>query len=86
MKSSLSSLILVSLSACTSETTDVDSADTVVEPSADEVPESFEVTGQIVDEEGQPIADAYVMVGGRSETMVLSGSDGQFSLWYTNIP
>lgn len=77
-------LVVLSLSACTSETTDVDSA-SVVQPSTDEVPESFEVTGQIVDEEGQPVANAYVMVGGQPDTMVLSGSDGAFSLWYTNI-
>ena len=54
-------------------------------PVEEEVPESFEVTGQIVDDEGTPIADANVMVGGQPETLVLTDENGNFSLWYTNI-
>ena len=78
-------ILLLSILACTSEDS-VDSAvESTVEPSSDEVPESFEVTGQVVDDDGAPIAEAYVMVGGRTETMVLTDTDGRFSLWYTNI-
>ena len=63
--------------------------DSAVEPVEDpvdeEIPESFEVTGQIVDDEGAPIENANVMVGGRPETLVLTDANGNFSLWYTNI-
>ena len=63
--------------------------DSAVEPVEDlveeEVPESFEVTGQIVDDEGTPIENANVMVGGQPETLVLTDENGNFSLWYTNI-
>ena len=64
----------------------VDSAsEPVEEPVDEEVPDSFEVTGQIVDDEGTPIGNANVMVGGQPETLVLTDENGNFSLWYTNI-
>ena len=64
----------------------VDSAsEPVEEPVDQEVPESFEVTGQVVDDEGAPIENANVMVGGQPETLVLTDENGNFSLWYTNI-
>ena len=42
----------------------------------------FEVTGTIIDDEGNPLSDATVMVGGRADTMVTTSSDGTFSLWF----
>lgn len=73
------------LFACT-DSAPVDSAsEPVEEPIDEEVPESFEVTGQIVDDEGAPIENANVMVGGQPETLVLTDENGNFSLWYTNI-
>ena len=44
---------------------------------------SFEVTGWILDDWGEPVEEAMVLVGGRQDTLVYSGSDGSFSLWYT---
>ena len=50
---------LLSLLACTSDD-DIDSAvESTVEPSSEEVPESFEVTGQVVDDDGVPIEASY---------------------------
>ena len=44
---------------------------------------SFEVTGWILDDWGESVEDAMVLVGGRPDTLVYSGADGSFSLWYT---
>jgi hypothetical protein len=44
---------------------------------------SFEVTGTVLDEEGAPVSEAMVLVGGREETMAYSAADGFFSLWFT---
>ena len=78
-------ILLLTILACTSEDVGDSATEPVGEPTSDEVPESFEVTGQIVDDDGAPLAEANVMVGGRTETMVMTDSDGRFSLWYTNI-
>jgi hypothetical protein len=48
------------------------------------LPPSFEVSGTVVDEDGQPVADAYVLQGGKShEPPELTGADGSFSLVLT---
>lgn len=44
---------------------------------------SFEVTGVVVDDEGTPVEDAWVMVGGESEDKVSTDFDGNFTLWYS---
>jgi hypothetical protein len=48
-------------------------------------PASFEVTGQVLDGNGTPIAEANVLIGGQPDTLVLTDENGMFSLWYTNI-
>ena len=48
-------------------------------------PESFEVTGQVLDDNGTPIQEANVLIGGQPDTLVLTDAEGMFSLWYTNI-
>ena len=67
-----------------------DSTDTgnITTPSAEidtNPPESFEVTGQVLDDNGSPIPDANVLIGGQPDTLVLTDADGLFSIWYTNI-
>ncbi len=69
---------------CTKQTTE-DTSSPIIETEDTEVPESFEVTGQIVDDNGSPIEGANVLVGGRPETLVFTDENGNFSLWYTNI-
>ena len=44
--------------------------------------QSFEVQGQVLDQEGAPLPQATVMMGGLPQTQVLSDSQGQFSIWY----
>ena len=77
-------VVVLSFIACTS-TESVDSAEPIEQTVTEEVPESFEVTGQVLDDEGLPVSEAYVMVGGQPDTMVLTDVGGNFSLWYTNI-
>lgn len=49
-----------------------------------EPPAEFEVTGIVVDEDGAPIADAFVLQGGKSHEPPLStGSDGSFAITLT---
>jgi len=60
--------------------------ETIVDPPADSgeapLPSSFDVTGTVVDSEGAPVPEAMVLVGGQSDTMVLTDGDGTFSLWF----
>ncbi|MEQ9319101.1 MAG: carboxypeptidase-like regulatory domain-containing protein, partial [Polyangiaceae bacterium] len=49
-----------------------------------EPPPSFEVSGVVVDEDGAPIPDAFVLQGGKSHEPPLStGSDGSFTITLT---
>ena len=45
-------------------------------------PASFEVTGTVVDWDGNPVEAAMVMIGGRDHEMVLTDDAGAFRLWY----
>jgi len=58
-----------------------DTGEEVVE----EEPTDFEVTGTVLDQNGTPLADASVLVGGRPETVVQTDAKGAFALWYTHI-
>ncbi|MEC7986611.1 MAG: carboxypeptidase-like regulatory domain-containing protein, partial [Myxococcota bacterium] len=71
------------LISCQSDTTE-DSA-VPFEPQDTAPPSAFEVTGTVIDDNGSPVSEAMVLVGGRDETMVLTDEQGYFSLWYTDI-
>ncbi len=75
---------LLSCGGSTEMTTGIDSSDTV-EDTDMEIPESFEVTGVVLDDMGSPIEGANVLIGGQPDTLVLTDADGTFSIWYTNI-
>ena len=77
-------VFVFSFIACKS-TGSLDSAEPIEQTVTEEDPESFEVTGQVLDDDGIPVSEAYVMVGGQPDTMVLTDAGGNFSLWYTNI-
>ena len=66
--------------------TDTDT-DTDTQPTAEDTGlQSFTVTGMVTDAYGAPVAEAFVLVGGREETLVLTETDGSFALWYEEIP
>jgi hypothetical protein len=60
--------------------------DDTAEPSTPTELLSFEVSGTITDTEGNPVAEATVMVGGVPDSMVLTAADGSYTLWYDAIP
>lgn len=69
--------------ACTR--TPQDSGEPVLVETGDSTPpglQSFEVQGSVLDQDGAPLPQATVMMGGLPQTQVLSDSEGQFSLWY----
>ena len=55
----------------------------IVEDTDPDTLASFEVTGQVTDKAGTAIEGAFVQVGGRPETQVLSDAEGRFALWFT---
>ena len=75
------------LSACASEKNEeqTTNSEPSTEPSTEEIPSSFEVTGTVIDSEGAPVSEAMVLVGGQKDTLVYTDTQGNFSLWYTNL-
>ncbi len=47
------------------------------------LPETFEVTGVVVDQEGSPVEGAIVMQGGSGDSSKLTGPDGSFTITLT---
>ncbi len=75
---------LLSCGDSTDTAVSTEEADTTEESNTD-TPQSFEVTGVVLDDDGSPIEGANVLIGGQPDTLVLTDADGKFSLWYSNI-
>lgn len=79
----LGALMLVLL-GCEEDDTGAETAETGDTDTGSEAElASFEVTGWVEDDDGHPVAEANVLVGGREDTLVYTDADGAFSLWYT---
>ncbi|MFT5582582.1 MAG: hypothetical protein ACI9VR_000158 [Cognaticolwellia sp.] len=72
------------LLACTKPPVDTGESVLVGETGDSGLPalQSFEVQGMVVDQEGSPLPQATVLMGGLPETRVETDDAGQFSLWY----
>ena len=70
------------LACSTTKQSDEPSEPAVTQPEPAEELLAFQVTGRVVGKDGVPIEDAMVMIGGQSETLTLTASDGGFSLWF----
>jgi hypothetical protein len=46
---------------------------------------SFEVLGIVTDQDGTPVAEATVMVGGQPDSSVLTDAEGSYAVWFTEI-
>ena len=70
--------------ACTQGAVDTGQSVLVIETADPGLPalQSFEVQGTVLDQDGSPLPQASVLMGGLPETRVESDDDGQFSLWY----
>lgn len=72
------------LLACTQSAVDTGQSVLVGETADTQAPalQSFEVQGTVLDQDGAPLPQATVMLGGRPETQTTTDAQGAFSLWY----
>ncbi len=49
------------------------------------LPSSFDLTGTVIDQDGEPVPEAMVLFGGRPDTMVLTDAAGAFTIHFAPL-